>query len=320
VSIPSKVLKPRQRIWDDVALQVHQWGKLALSLRQMQRALSDALHTSVGLRTLNERLQALKGRLPGQGELQAVPPVVVLDAIWVTLLVETGQYKRDKRGRLRSVKRKKRVAVLIALGVWPRSGRSTVLDWELAAGESRPDWEGLLSRLSQRRLWKERGLRLFIHDGGKGLRSALKTWYWEVPSQRCVFHKLRNVWQAIVVPDDYSPKQSRHLKRRIIHQAAAIFQAADEQAARKRLAAFRDRWRDTQPEAAQVLSRDLQDTLCFYTFLRTHPDWRPECLRTTSALERLNRKLRRPFRAACAYHSGEGLLAAASRVLSPLLA
>lgn len=319
VQVPFEVLSPRQRIWDDVTVQIHQWGKMALSLRQMQAALAEALHTSVGLRTLNERLQMLRERLPGSGVLRSVPPVVVLDAIQVTLLADTGEHRIDKGGRQRSVKHKTKEVILVALGIWPHTGTCKVLDWELGERESAEDWGRLLARLSKRQLWRERGLCLFIHDGDSGLKAALTAWYWDVPSQRCVFHKLRNAWQAIAVPDDLSPAQQRQLKQRLIRQAAAVFKAVDERQARYLLAVFKEQWQDSQPEAVAVLHRDLEDTLRFYAFLRRNPDWRAESLRTTSALERINRKLRRPFRTAGAYHSPQGLLSSVARVLSPLL-
>jgi putative transposase len=194
-----------------------------------------------------------------------------------------------------------------------------VLDWELGERESAEDWGRLLARLCRRQLWRERGLRLFIHDGDPGLKAALTTWYWNVPSQRCVFHKLRNVWQAIAVPDDLAPTQQRQLKQRLIRQAAAVFKAADDRQARHLLATFKEQWQDSQPEAVAVLHRDLEDTLRFYAFLRRCPDWRAESLRTTSVLERINRKLRHSFRTAGAYNSPHGLLSSVARVLSPLL-
>jgi transposase-like protein len=312
------LLRPYQRFWDDVVMRIGQWAEHALSLRQMQTELNDSLQTSVGLRKLNECLQAIKQ--PLAVPLTSVPPVLMLDAIWVTVLRPTGEYKKDKRGRVRAVKQKHKVAVLVALGVWPQSGRWVVLDWELADEENYEGWEVLLVRLETRGVYSERGLQLIIHDGGKGLVAAINRIYPYVPHQRCVFHKLRNIWQVIVIPEDMSRKQARQLRQGIIREAAAIYQADSLQQTLALRDAFRERWQATQPQVVATLERDWHDTITFHRILRRFPRWLPSSLRTTSVLERVNRMLRRMFRAANAYHSDIGLRATVARVLMPFRA
>jgi transposase-like protein len=318
VSIPFEVLGRWKHTWDDLRLQTQEWASKALSLRQMQLDLARMLNTSVGLRTLNEWVHTID-RLPKDHRpLSTVPPVVLLDAIWVTRLVGDGTTYTDSAGRVRPVKKKVREAVLIALGVWPQSGRYYVLDWEPAAGEACAEWEKLLARLIDRGLWPNRGLQLMVHDGGAGLEAALRRWYAEVPSQRCVFHKLRNVWRAVVVPEEDSSRQGRVLRKQITREAAAVFRAPDRREAQRLMADFRQRWAETQPGAVATLLRDQEDTLRFYSFLERNPGWQVRALRTTSLLERVNRSLRKFFRAAGAYHSIAGLQAALHRVLVPI--
>jgi len=305
-------------VWHDLQLQVQDWAGKALSLRQMQQDLGRTLGTSLGLRTLNEWVPTIHELPKASRPFSTVPPVVALDAIWVTQLVDQQTKRTDSLGRERPVKKKQRGAVLIALGIWPNTGRYHVLDWELAAGESGAEWDKLLGRLIRRQLWRTRGLQLMVHDGGSGLKAALQRWYQEVPSQRCVFHKLRNVWRDIVVPEDYSRQQRRALKQQIIRQAAAVFRAPDRQQAKALLADFKERWSETQAVAVKTLLRDQEDTLRFYSFLDCNPNWKVKTLRTTSSLERINRVLRRFFRSANAYHSTAGLSAAVHRVLAPI--
>lgn len=236
------------------------------------------------------------------------------------MLRPTGQYKKDKRGRVRPVKQKRKVPVLVAVGVWPESGHWEVLDWELAEKETFEGWESLLVRLEARGVYRERGVDLVIHDGGKGLIAALKRIYPSIPRQRCIFHKLRNIWQAIAVPEGLSSQQVRGFRQPIIQQAAAIYRAETLQQACALRDAFRDCWRSTQPDVVLAIERDWLETVTFYRLLQRFRTWRSSSLRTTSLLERVNRKLRRLFRSANAYHSDLRLLAAVSRVLSPLRA
>lgn len=315
VPIPFELVKPHQRVWQDVDLRIQEWAELALSIREMQRYMSSSLTTSVGLRTINERVNQVPEIGMGHRTLSTVPPVVALDAIWTVQLVESGIIREDALGRERSVKRKKRRAVLIALGIWPSTGRCHVLDWEIANGESRKDWEKLLNRMDQRQLWKSRGLRMFVHDGGLGLKAALRRIFSEVPSQRCVFHKLRNVNQAIVMPEEMPKNQAQTLKKKIVGQAAGVFRAPDREQAITLLVNFEERWKETQPEAVATLLRDQDDTLRFYSMLEQERSWKPTAIRTTSSLERINRSLRKHFRTAGAFHSDGGLAAVTQRVL-----
>jgi transposase-like protein len=121
------------------------------------------------------------------------------------------------------------------------------------------------------------------------------------------------------LPEDRPGRESHQMRRLLIRQAAAVFRAPDELTARCLMADFADRWEAEQPQAVATLLRDQEDTLRFYDMLESNLHWKPEALRTTSLLERLNRKLRRVFRAAGAYHSLAGLEAAVLRVLAPLV-
>jgi hypothetical protein len=63
----------------------------------------------------------------------------------------------------------------------------------------------------------------------------------------------------------------------------------------------------------------LTPTLAFFDLIERFPRGSVTRLRTTSLLERLNRRLRRSFRSACAFHSLIGLDAPIQRSLLPFL-
>lgn len=113
VPIPFTLLRRWQRVWQDVRMQVQDWVKRRMSLREMQVDLGKLLDTSMGLRTLNEMVHATKRLQIGERQLSTVPPVVALDGIWMTQLTAKGVERTDKKGRKRLVKRKKRRAILV---------------------------------------------------------------------------------------------------------------------------------------------------------------------------------------------------------------
>ena len=120
------LLRPYQRIWDDVDIQIQRWGALAISLRQMRRELEQLHIGPLSLRTLNQRLHQLKNLDPNR-EAEDVPPILQVDAIWVTLLRPNGKVRRDRKGRKRPVKGRFKCPIMIAMGVWPDSDRCEIL-------------------------------------------------------------------------------------------------------------------------------------------------------------------------------------------------
>lgn len=315
VQIPFSIMKPYQQIWDDVVSQVQRWADLGLSLRQMQTEIGEQFNTQVGLATLNQIVHDVDQ--PTDIELSSVPPVVMLDAIWLTLLTPTGKTQMDNLKRQRPVKTKQKVCVLVALGLYPQTGRWGILGWHIAQDESKEAWQDLLVSLETRGLYRERGLELFIHDGGKGLRAALDYLYPHIPHQRCAFHKLRNLWHSIQVPDGLTKQERLDYKVQLLQPIQAIFYAEDETEARQLRDAFVQSFEHQQPDFVAILQRDWHETVAFFKILDHFPDWQRTALRTTSLLERVNRMLRRLFRPKGAFHSLDGLLATVVRVLNP---
>jgi transposase-like protein len=315
VTIPFSLLAPYQRLWDDVLEQIGRWATLGVSLRQMQGEIGEQMGTQIGLRKLNEVVQQVNP--PVEMLLSRVPPIIMLDAIWMTLLEPTGATQTDRAGRQRPTKAKEKICLLVALGLYPQSGRWGILGWTLADSESQAEWERLLVPLETRGLYRERGVELFIHDGGSGLIAALDLLYPFIPHQRCLFHKLRNLRAAIQIPPGMTRDDARAFKRELMQHLQAIFAATSPHAMAQQRDAFAHQWHSQQPALVATLCRDWSETTAFFRVLARFPSWSRTFLRTTSLLERVNRMIRRLFRSAGAFHSPIGLLAAVSRVLEP---
>jgi transposase-like protein len=242
-----------------------------------------------------------------------------VDGIWITLMTETGEKETDRLGRERAVKKGQKVPVLVAQGVRPLSGQQEVVAWVLERAEDEQSWEALLSQMWERGITPERGFRLLVGDGSAGLEQARRTVYWDVLFQRCVFHKLRNIWRDIIVPDYLEGEAARAYKRRFIRGAARIWYAPDEQEARRRQRRFCSKWKKAQPMAVATTQRDFEETLAFYRVqaeaaLRGE-NWPARRLRTTAPLEREFRAVRRRVDGATLFHSPSGLAATFHQLL-----
>jgi putative transposase len=308
------LIRPHQRISSDVDVQIQRLGGIAVSLRQMRELLGQLYIGPLALRTLNARVHLLKNLDPNR-EAEDVPPVLEVDAIWVTLLRPNGEVRLDRKGRKRPVKGRFKVPILIAMGVWPDSGRREILRWRLGESESAEEWVKFLEILEDQGVRGENGLKLIIHDGGKGLCSALQTVWFDAEQQRCLFHKLRNIAKAIHLPEGLTAKQRKRRRKKILKDFKQIWEARRYETTLRRYLKVVRTYRDTQPEAVATLRRDFRATVTYYALEKQFPSWERKYLRTTSHLERFNRNIRRRTRPANAYHSDTGVTAMISQVV-----
>src|SRR5512135_758712 len=256
-------LAPYQRLTDEIDVLIQRWGALSLSLRQMRRELAHTYIGPLGLRTLNARLHQLRTLTPDLATLEA-PPVLEVDGIYVTQLRPNGEVRKDAKGRKRAVKGRFKRCVLIALGIWPDTGRQEVIAWELSDGEGIIAWLTFLSRLEEQGISAEKGLRLIIHDGGTGLCAALRFLDLGVAEQRCVFHKLRNIGKAIQLPDDLDPEERRRRRKAIMRDFKGIWEAKHYATILRRYLQVYRQYRSLQPAAVATLRRDFRATLAYY--------------------------------------------------------
>src|SRR5437667_10364941 len=219
------------------------------------------LGASVGLRTINERINQLEARLAHvhREPISEVPAVVQFDGNWRSRQTQQDSLYEDRRKRKRHRTRGKRMVVLIALGLWTDgSGRRHILDWEVAEQEDQAAWERLVQRLWERGVKLETGLQAIVRDGSEGLEKALDYVYGSaLVQQRCIFHKLRNVSNKCVGLD-------RQRKKLLLEQAAAVYQATSAPEAQARLATFAEQWRTTQPQAVASFEREFEQTIRYY--------------------------------------------------------
>jgi transposase-like protein len=245
-----------------------------------------------------------------------IPPVVLLDGLWVKLMVATGARYHDKRGRDRPRVRRQKVPLLVAYGVDPATGERWLLDWEQGQGEDTASWQPLLERLEARGLRADAGLSLLVSDGSSGLEAAfgLVDLGPGVLRQRCIFHVLRTIRQEVRGERGLSREAKRARRRDVLHAATAIWQTKDPTTVRRAYQAFCQTWREREPEAVAALERVFDATLADLEArarAREHGEtWAVEYVRTTSALERVNRALRQKARQVGPFQSARGLSAA----------
>jgi transposase-like protein len=163
---------------------------------------------------------------------------------------------------------KDKAAVLVLVAAL-KDGRKVVLALRSGHRESEQSWSGLLRDL------KERGLktpRLVMADGHLGIWAALRQVFPESKEQRCWNHRIVNVLDRI--PRRLQASGKPLLTK--IPYAATVAEA-------ERLKAAFQKWcgQNGCAEAGQLLERDWERLVTFYSFPREH--WGH--LRTTNPIE-----------------------------------
>lgn len=138
---------------------------------------------------------------------------------------------------------------VVALGITTDGVKIPLGLWE-GSTENATVATALLSDLVERGLDPEQGI-LFVTDGAKALRKAIRAVFAEAPVQRCVRHKERNVLEHL-------PERDRPLIRGRLRSAWA---ETDHDQALDRLRALAGELERTHPGAASSLREGLEETL-----------------------------------------------------------
>ncbi len=314
VDFESVHLEPYDRVWFDLEARARELAGLCVSLRDSVEVLSWQNGQTLSIATLNRRVlqTAELAEAFHKGPFERVPQVVMLDGIWLKVLLPTEEQYLDKKGRKRRRYRRHCFPLLVAYGIDPASGERWILDWERGREEDQASWQKLLERLLERGLSADRGLELFVHDGSKGLESAFEmVWFGQVARQRCLFHKLLNVRRDVQGDEAMTREERRARRQAVLRDAAEVYRGEDEPDIRRRLETFRAKWQDKEPKAVATLERDFDQTLTYLRVIERAraqgQEWRVECLRTTSPLERVQRHFRQKARQVVIAHSEKGV-------------
>jgi putative transposase len=138
---------------------------------------------------------------------------------------------------------------VVALGITTDGVKIPLGLWE-GSTENATVATALLSDLVERGLDPEQGI-LFVIDGAKALRKAIRAVFGEAPVQRCVRHKERNV-------TDHLPERERPLIKQRLRRAWAL---DDHARAREQLRQLAGELEHAYPGAAGSLREGMEETL-----------------------------------------------------------
>ena len=139
--------------------------------------------------------------------------------------------------------------MIVALGITTEGVKIPLGLWE-GSTENATVATALLSDLVERGLDPEQGM-LFVLDGSKALRKAVRSVFGEVPVQRCLWHKERNVMQHL--PERDRPAIKARLRK--------AWRETNYPRALEQLTRLADELEHTHPGAAGSLREGMEETL-----------------------------------------------------------
>ena len=203
---------------------------------------------------------------------------IVLDGLYIHLRTipkvfkNTFKYSKKRRRDTQGV-------ILAAMGI-TEDGTKEILGFKIAYSESEAEWFSLLSDLLNRGLnLKQDGI--VIHDGSKGLISAIDAIFTYHKKQLCVFHFImaassyaKNISQRKLIQNDLS----------YIYSLSKNYKTAN-----KLFFNFISKWRPINPSLASFVRNYFASTLLFLEF----PQDKHKIYSTTNYLERTFKEFNR---------------------------
>ena len=95
----------------------------------------------------------------------------------------------------------------------------------MAEKEDENSWGDLLFAVKQMKLRSPGRWDLLIGDEAGGLAAARKIYCPDVPLQRCIFHKLRNILRDLTASPELDRLAARAFRKSILDEVRLIWQA-----------------------------------------------------------------------------------------------
>jgi len=289
-------------MWQPLLDQAAHDYVLGLSLRDLQESLLGTLGAVLSLPAVNRVTETLQAKVAQARllPLAEVPPVILVDGVWVSLLEAQDETYVDQAGHTRHVQEYQSAVILAAMGVWP-DGRHQIIHFRLESLEDEASWERFWDELHAKGVTPETTWLIGI-DGCSGVTPALNKWMPGVLIQRCTFHKIKNIqdnleYNALVLPPGLPEAPARRLareqrKQEILQEAGQIYDVFDEDIIRTRAEAWRQHWEAVEPTAVRRFFHQFELTLNFLK--RDFP--LPQLIHTNNLLERFFEEFRRKER------------------------
>ena len=284
-SFSTDIFKRYQRSEQAFVLALMEMVVQGVSTRKVSAITEELCGVSFSKSTVSSLCAGLEPRVRAFNErrLEGEFPFVLVDALFI-----------KSRDDDRVVSR----AALVVSGI-RSDGYREILGVRIGDTESFSTWEETFRWLKGRGL---KGVMFVISDQHAGLVEAAARHFQGASWQRCQVHLMRNILGHC------SPR----VRPEVAQAAKLVFQAADKDEAKRRLAEFVERFQKIAPRAVECLEEGFEDAMAVMSL----PEKYRKRLRSTNMQERLNEEIRRRERVIRIFPNDDSAL----RLIGALLA
>lgn len=233
-----------------------------MSTRDIQAQLQELYGIEVSPAMISNVTNAVMEEIKGwqSRPLEAVYPILYLDAIWVK--VRDGGHVKNK-------------AVYLALAV-RMDGQKELLGMWIAQREGAKFWLQVLTELKNRGV---QDILIACVDGLQGFPDAIEVVFPKTTVQLCIVHLVRNSLNFVSWKD----------RKAVAADLRRIYSAATVEAAEQALLAFGEKWDAHYPMISRSWTDHWDRIIPFFAF----PADIRRVIYTTNAIESMNRSLRK---------------------------
>ena len=284
-SFSTEIFKRYQRSEQGFVLALMEMVVQGVSTRKVSAITEELCGASFSKSTVSALCAGLDARVRAFNErrLDGEYPFVLVDALFI-------KSRDDDRVVMR--------AALVVSGV-RSDGYREILGIRIGNTESFATWDETFRWLQGRGL---KGVAYVISDQHGGLTEAIAKHFSDATWQRCQVHLMRNILGSC---------QAKH-RAEVAVGAKLVFQSADLEEARRRLAEFVERFGKSAAKAVACLEAGFEDAMAVMAL----PEKYRKRLRTTNMQERLNEEIRRRERVIRIFPNDESAL----RLIGAMLA
>lgn len=234
-----------------------------VSTRKVSRVIEQLCGTEISKSFVSEACKQL------DPDIEAFRKQPLDDKEFPFLMVDAAYFKVREDHRIMSK------ALMLAIG-YTFEGKREVVGFNVYDDESNPTWFDFLSDLKSRGL---HGVMMITSDAHPAILNSIVKVFPGVPWQRCQFHFTRNIIDA-------APKSQQ---AGLAIELRELFTSSTIEDARRRKSEILRDYSDVASKAMDILDNGFEDSM---TVMNLPEEVRIQ-LRTSNAIERINRELKR---------------------------
>lgn len=273
------IVKKRQKDISSIEQKIVSMYSKGMSTRQ----ISDTINELYGFETSEGFISNVTDKVYANiRDWQSRP----LDSVYPVLFIDATHYSVRSEGVI------KKLAAYIILGI-SVDGKKDILTIQVGENETAKFWLSVLNDL------KNRGVNdvlIVCADGLSGIKEAIEIAFPKAEYQRCLVHQVRNTLRFVSYKD----------RAKFANDLKSIYNASNEETARKNLDAVKKAWEDHYSHA---MKRWYDNWDVISPLFKFSQDVR-KFIYTTNSIESLNSSYRKLNRQRCVFPSDSALLKA----------